>query len=113
MTGGDLEEGSQPAETSDVIEYARSLVDGVQTHQADVDAMISKYAERWSIDRMPIVDRNVIRMALYELFWGNDVPVAVIVNEAVELGKLLSTEDSGRFINGVLGRIVEEVRPGE
>jgi transcription antitermination protein NusB len=92
----------------EVLDYASTLVTGVQMHQAEIDSMISGYADRWSIDRMPIVDRNVLRIALYELFWCDDVPVAVAVNEAVELGKLLSTEDSGRFINGVLGKIVDE-----
>jgi N utilization substance protein B len=102
-----------PVATSDapapeVIEYARILVDGVQTHHADIDHMITVYADHWAIDRMPVVDRNLLRIALYELFWGGDVPVAVAINEAVELAKSFSTEDSGRFVNGLLGRIVEK-----
>jgi transcription antitermination protein NusB len=106
----ELKDGSEDSDdvAEDVVAYAVALVEGVQAHQADIDSMISNYADRWSIDRMPVVDRNLLRMALFELFWGEDVPVAVVVNEAVELGKLLSTEDSGRFINGVLGKIVEE-----
>jgi transcription antitermination protein NusB len=91
----------------EVIEYARALVAGVQGHQADIDALIVKYADRWALQRMPVVDRTVPRMALCELLWGEDIPVAVAINEAVELVKSLSTDDSGRFVNGVLGRIAE------
>jgi N utilization substance protein B len=104
----DDSDGETADPSAEVLDYATTLVEGVQAHQADIDSMISGYADRWTIDRMPVVDRNVLRMALFELFWGEGVPVAVVVNEAVELGKLLSTEDSGRFINGVLGRIVDE-----
>jgi N utilization substance protein B len=92
---------------AEVIEYARGLVAGVQAHQADIDALIVKYADRWALQRMPVVDRTVLRMALCELLWGEDIPVAVVINEAVELVKSLSTDDSGRFVNGVLGRIAE------
>jgi transcription antitermination protein NusB len=111
-TSGD-ERDASPISTAEapspvVIEYARILVDGVQTHHADIDHMITLYADHWAIDRMPVIDRNLIRIALYELFWGNDVPVAVAINEAVELAKAFSTEDSGRFVNGLLGRIVEQ-----
>jgi transcription antitermination protein NusB len=91
----------------DSIAYARELVVGVQSHRADADELIVRYADRWAIERMPVIDRNVVRMALYELFWRDDIPVAVAINEAVELVKSLSTDDSGRFVNGLLGRIVE------
>jgi N utilization substance protein B len=96
------------APNREAIEYARSLVAGVQTHQADIDRLITTYADHWAIDRMPVIDRNLVRIALFELFWGNDVPVAVAINEAVELAKAFSTEESGRFVNGLLGRIVEQ-----
>ncbi|MGH2786892.1 MAG: transcription antitermination factor NusB [Actinomycetota bacterium] len=88
--------------------YGHDLVSGVQAHQADIDSLIARYADRWTIERMPVLDRNIVRIALYELVWGGDVPVAVVINEAVELAKSLSTDDSGRFINGLLGRIVEQ-----
>ncbi|MGH2697632.1 MAG: transcription antitermination factor NusB [Actinomycetota bacterium] len=87
--------------------YAVELTEGVQRHQADIDALIVRYADRWAIQRMPLVDRNLVRMAIYELGWRDDIPVAVAINEAVELAKELSTDDSGRFINGLLGRIAE------
>jgi transcription antitermination protein NusB len=96
------------APTSEALEYGRSLVEGVQEHHAAIDALIARYADRWAIERMPVIDRNLVRIALFELFWGRDVPVAVAINEAVELAKALSTDDSGRFINGLLGRIVDK-----
>ena len=91
----------------ETVAYTRMLVEGVQEHHADIDRLIVSYADRWAIERMPMVDRNLLRIALFELFWGDDVPVAVAINEAVELAKGFSTEDSGRFVNGLLGRIVE------
>ena len=97
----------QPERT--VLAYARSLVQGVQDHHADIDELITRYADHWAISRMPVVDRNVIRVAVWELVWGEDVPIAVAINEAVELAKSYSTEDSGRFVNGVLGKIVDEL----
>lgn len=98
--------------SSDAMAYARSLVHGVQTYQSDIDALIVKYADHWAIDRMPVIDRNLLRIALFEILWGDDIPVAVAINEAVELAKSMSTEESGRFINGLLGRIVEKSKVG-
>ncbi|MEA2460215.1 MAG: transcription antitermination protein NusB [Actinomycetota bacterium] len=100
----------------EIIAYARSLVAGVQDHQAEIDEMIARYADRWALDRMPIVDKSLLRMGVFELLWGQEIPVAVAINEAVELAKFFSTDDSGRFINGLLGRVVEEMPhedPGE
>lgn len=93
--------------------YATKLVEGVQEHAPEIDALIDKSAERWAIDRMPIVDKNLLRMGVFELLWLPDVPTAVVINEAVELAKSLSTDESGRFVNGVLGRIAQEGRKGE
>jgi N utilization substance protein B len=93
---------------AEALDYGHGLVQGVQAHQADIDALIANYADRWAIERMPVVDRNIVRIALFELLWGSDVPVAVVINEAVELAKGLSTDDSGRFVNGLLGRIAEQ-----
>ena len=97
--------GDRPPQ--EALEYGHALVGGVQAHQADIDALIANYADRWAIERMPVVDLNIVRIGLFELLWGSDVPVAVVINEAVELAKELSTDDSGRFVNGLLGRIVE------
>jgi N utilization substance protein B len=93
------------------VAYTIELVGGVDGRLAELDERIGAAAERWSLDRMPLVDRNLLRLATFELLSSLDVPTAVILDEAVELAKLLSTEDSGRFVNGVLGRIAREVRP--
>lgn len=88
-----------------VPDYAVELVEGVCAHRARIDEIIATYAEGWVIDRMPGVDRALLRIALYELLW-TDVPAAVVVDEAVELAKALSTDESPRFVNGLLGRVV-------
>ncbi|MBA3420273.1 MAG: transcription antitermination factor NusB [Geodermatophilaceae bacterium] len=87
-----------------VPEYAVTLVEGVQSQQQRIDELIDTYSEGWSLARLPGVDRALLRLAIYELLW-TDVPAAVVVDEAVELAKSLSTDDSPRFVNGVLGRI--------
>jgi N utilization substance protein B len=92
--------------------YTVELVSGVDGRLAELDGRIGAAAERWSLDRMPLLDRNLLRLATFELLNSADVPTAVILDEAVELAKLLSTADSSRFVNGVLGRIAREVRPG-
>ncbi|MDU0288054.1 transcription antitermination factor NusB [Saccharothrix longispora] len=88
-----------------VNDYTVGLVEGVTAHRARIDDLISEHAEGWTLQRMPAVDRAVLRVGLYELLWAADVPDAVAIDEAVELAKGLSTDDSPRFVNGVLGRI--------
>ncbi|MFD4672799.1 transcription antitermination factor NusB [Lentzea sp. NPDC058450] len=88
-----------------VNDYTVSLVEGVTAHKSRIDDLISEHAEGWTLQRMPAVDRAVLRIGLYELLWAADVPDAVAIDEAVELAKGLSTDDSPRFVNGVLGRI--------
>jgi N utilization substance protein B len=88
-----------------VNDYTIVLVEGVTAHRARIDDLISEHAEGWTLQRMPAVDRAVLRIGLYELLWAGDVPDAVAIDEAVELAKGLSTDDSPRFVNGVLGRI--------
>jgi N utilization substance protein B len=94
-----------------VPEYAVDLVEGVMAHRAELDALISTSALDWTIERMPPVDRNLLRIGGYELLYRDDVPDAVAINEAVELAVRLSTDDSASFINGVLGRLLER-KPG-
>ena len=108
VPGGEAAGEAQDVPTEEVMEYARSLVEGIQSHQADIDATIVSYADKWALTRMPVVDRTLLRIALFELLWRDDIPVPVAINEAVELAKELSTDDSGRFINGLLGRVVED-----
>ncbi|GAA1297715.1 transcription antitermination factor NusB [Saccharothrix xinjiangensis] len=93
------------ADVPPVNDYTVSLVEGVTAHRARIDDLISEHSEGWTLQRMPAVDRAVLRVGLYELLWAGDVPDAVAIDEAVELAKGLSTDDSPRFVNGVLGRI--------
>jgi transcription antitermination protein NusB len=86
------------------------IVTGVSTHLGELDSHIVECANGWTLARMPVIDRNVLRMAVYELSYSRDVPVAVVINEAVELAKTFSTDDSGRFVNGVLSAISKVVR---
>ncbi len=87
--------------------YAVSLVEGVADHVDRIDELIASYAEGWTLDRMPIVDRNLARIAVYELLYVDEIDDAVAITEAVELARQLSTDDSPRFLNGMLGRIAE------
>jgi N utilization substance protein B len=90
--------------------YAVSLVEGVADHADRLDELIASYAEGWTLDRMPIVDRNLARIAVYELLYVEEIDDAVAITEAVELARQLSTDDSPRFLNGLLGRIAEYTR---
>ncbi|MPZ73604.1 MAG: transcription antitermination factor NusB [Nitriliruptorales bacterium] len=92
-------------------EFAIALVRGVHRHRDEVDGLIETHSRGWKLSRMPIVDRNVLRLSLFELLHTPDVPTAVAIDEAVELVKELSTADSGRFVNGLLARVVETL-PG-
>jgi transcription antitermination protein NusB len=86
------------------------LVEGVEDRQAELDDLISTYARGWTIERMPAVDRNILRVALFELLDRPEVPTAVVIDEAVELAKRFSTDDSGRFVNGMLSAIAPKLR---
>jgi transcription antitermination protein NusB len=88
--------------------FTRTLVLGVAEHQTAIDELVGRYARRWQVHRMPVVDRNVLRLATYELVY-QDTSAAVVINEAVNLAKSLSTEDSGRYVNGVLESIRKHV----
>jgi transcription antitermination protein NusB len=94
-----------------VPEYSRELVDGVVAHQPKIDEVLSAYAQDWTLERMPPVDRAVLRLALFELLWCDSVPDAVVIDEAVELAKSLSTEASPGFVNGVLSRVLRDGVP--
>jgi len=87
--------------------FTLELVRGTRQNLDKIDATIAQYATDWSIDRMANVDRNVLRLALYELLYREDIPNSVAINEAVELVKKYSTPESGKFVNGILGRVAE------
>ena len=87
--------------------YAVGLVEGVTEYQERIDELIASYAEGWTLERMPVVDRNLARIAVYELLYVDEIDDGVAITEAVELARQMSTDDSPRFLNGVLGRIAE------
>ena len=88
-------------------EYTVSLVEGVIAHRERIDELLSTYAVGWTLNRMPAVDRNVLRIGVYEILYRDDVPDAVAISEAVNLVRDLSTDESPAFVNGLLGRIAE------
>jgi len=90
--------------------YTAELVWGVVEHADRIDDLLATYAQGWTLDRMPAVDRNLLRIGTYELLWCPDVPAAVAISEAVELAKSLSTDESASFVNGLLARILD-IRP--
>ena len=90
-----------------VPEHTVRLVEGVAEHAPRVDELIDTHARGWSLDRLPDVDRAILRMAVFELLWEDDVPDAVVIDEAVTLARALSTDDSPAFVNGVLGAIAD------
>jgi transcription antitermination protein NusB len=89
-------------------DYTVTLVQGVAERLARIDELISTYSEGWTLDRMPAVDRNVLRLGIYEVLWVDDVPDAVAISEALNLVRDLSTDESPSFVNGVLGNIVRD-----
>jgi N utilization substance protein B len=90
-----------------VSEYAAVLVRGVQEHAQQIDQLLAAHAQGWTLDRMPAVDRNILRIGVQEMLWNDDVPDAVAISEAVTLAGELSTDDSSSFVNGLLGRLLE------
>ena len=97
-----------PVAEPPISEYSVSLIEGVVAHQARIDELLSSYAIDWTLDRMPPVDRGLLRIAVFELLWVDDVPDGVVISEAVELATSLSTDESPKFVNGILGRIAED-----
>jgi N utilization substance protein B len=89
--------------------FADKLIRGVLEHRADLDTRISQHAENWDIHRMAVVDRNILRLAIYEMLHRDDIPPVVSINEAVDIAKKFSTQDSGKFVNGILDKIKGEL----
>ena len=87
--------------------YVLTLITGVAGHLSKIDELIITYAQGWDMDRMPPIDRNILRLAIFEILWEADVDLKVACDEAVELAKSLSTDESASYVNGVLGRIVK------
>ena len=86
-------------------EFTRELVSGISAQKRKIDELISTYAQGWDMDRLPTVDRNILRLAIYELVWTPDLAEGIVINEALDLAKVLSTDESATYIHGVLGKI--------
>jgi N utilization substance protein B len=97
-----------PAEGPDarpIREYTKELVTGISDNRRKIDELITTYAQGWDMDRLPAVDRNILRLGIYEILWSTDVPMSVVIDEALLLAKELSSDESTKYIHGVLGRI--------
>jgi N utilization substance protein B len=105
-----LSDGSYSREDGEPDEYSRELALKVGESLDELDGLIGDISEHWAVSRMPLVDRNILRIATYELLHMPDVPSSVAINEAVELAKVYGGDDSSKFVNGVLGRVAERVR---
>jgi N utilization substance protein B len=92
-------------------EFAEMLIRGTKLHEPKIDEIIGEYAANWELDRMAVVDRNILRQGVFEILWVEDVPPKAAINEAIEIAKKFSTHESSRFINGILDRIHKELRP--
>jgi len=95
---------SEPAREASWL-YAREIIDGIIDHRDDIDESIVTHSRDWKIERMPAVDRALLRMGVWEILYNDEVPTAVAIDEAVELAKEFSTDDSGAFVHGVLARV--------
>ena len=97
----------------DAFAQARRMVEGIHGHLEEIDALLARYAKHWKIPRMAVVDRNLLRMSIYELKYMEDIPFQVILNEAIEISKDFSEEESCLFVNGILDAARRDLRPGE
>jgi N utilization substance protein B len=97
----------------EVREFAERLVRGTTEHRKKIDELIAQYAEHWEPDRMAVVDRNILREGIFELLWMEETPPKVAINEALDISKKFSTQESSRFINGLLDRVLKEHLPGD
>lgn len=104
-----LENVLEEEESCQVKDFVRTLVKGTVENLPKIDQVINQFAREWTVDRMAGVDRNLLRLAVYEVLFLDDIPSAVSINEAVELAKIYGTEESSKFINGILGNVVRNV----
>jgi N utilization substance protein B len=108
-----LTDGSFSIEDGEPAEYCRDAVTGVESHLERIDSIIEGISENWALSRMPVVDRNILRLAAWEMLYRDeDVPDSVAINEAVEMAKVYGGEDSSKFVNGILGRLADVVAGG-
>ncbi|MDX1410878.1 MAG: transcription antitermination factor NusB [Nitrospirales bacterium] len=97
-----------PSTSPEIREFANQIVQGVLSHHRELDQLINQFAVEWTVDRMPVVDRNILRWAIFELLWIPHIPARVTLNEAMELAKRFADDDARRFINGMLDHLLRE-----
>jgi N utilization substance protein B len=97
------------ADEAAVRQFAEPLIRGALDHRDEADALIKKHAQNWDLHRMAAVDRNILRLAIYEMLYRDDIPPVVSINEAVDIAKKFSTQDSGKFVNGILDKVKGEL----
>ncbi|MFH1038412.1 MAG: transcription antitermination factor NusB [PVC group bacterium] len=98
---------------ADVRRFAGELIDGTVAHLDQIDRVIADHARNWKLSRLALVDKQILRLALYELYYRDDIPPLVTINEAVEIAKKFSTDQSGHFVNGILDKVREEIEKNE
>ena len=103
LASRDVEE--EGADARPIREYTKSLIEGIHANKRKIDELITTYAQGWDMDRLPAVDRNILRLGIYEILWAPELDDAIVIDEALSLAKDLSTDDSAGYIHGVLGRI--------
>ena len=113
QTVSDVLDGAYALSQWPLDEYGERLALGADQHRDQIDAVISRSSTNWPIDRMPSVDRNLLRLAIYEMTMEEDVAIAVSIDESVELAKAYGTDESSRFVNGLLGRVASDIEAGE
>ena len=104
-----IDESEKSSESQAMRQFSDSLVQGVLDHQQEIDRIIIEHARNWDFDRLAAVDRNVLRLAIFEMLHRHDIPPVVSINEAVEISKRFSTKDSGKFVNGILDRVKQDL----
>jgi N utilization substance protein B len=109
----DAEDVSEGLDMGEPSRFAHELLEGVEEHQEGIDATIERLSQHWTLSRMPLVDRNILRIAVFELLHEDSIPSSVTINEAVEMAKIYGGEDSSKFVNGILGKLAEDVAVSE
>lgn len=106
---GILEKHLYPKSSDPLSDFCLRILHGITCHQEEIDGLIERYTDNWALERMPLLDRNMIRIGIYEMLYESDIPHSVSINEAIELAKVYGTPDSSKFVNGVLGKISSSI----
>ncbi len=93
--------------------FSKKLLKGIEANQEKIDQLIDNYAKNWAIERLPVVDRNILRISIYEMVYEPEIPASVSINEAIELAKIYGSAESGKFVNGVLGQVAKSLEEKE